>query len=329
MRNVSSRWPRISAAQWRSPFALAFALTVGVLIVELVGGVAAHSLALLSDAGHVITDVFALGLGWFAAAQATRSPTVRNTFGFHRMGIITAFINATTLVGLAIFIAIEAVSRLRHPQPVNPSIMIAAALVGIAINVVIARFLGGHTHSHDRANLNTRAALLHVISDIGASAGVIVGAIAIALTGQPLIDTAVSVAIAVVLTIGAIRIGRSALYVLLEAAPADIDIEQIKRSLVTIEGIHDVHHVHLWSIDNTRRSLSCHVIIDDMAISHSTPILERITDRLRGGFAIDHATIQFEQHQHTTACPCDRDVGCECSLDPAVTLAPAASGHRH
>jgi cobalt-zinc-cadmium efflux system protein len=299
----------------RRPFAIAFALTLGILAVEVAGGLAANSLALLSDAGHVITDVFALGLGWFAASQALRPATGRNTWGFHRIGIVAALINAAMLVLIALFITLEAVGRLRHPEQVSPPIMIAAATLGIAVNLLIALLLSGEGRDR-RADLNVRAALLHVLGDVGASAGVVAGAIVIAVTGVVAVDAVLSVGIAVVLALGALRVGRAAMSVLLEAAPADVDIAAVKHDICAVPGVCEVHHVHLWSLTNSLRVLSCHAVIDDdMAISRSAPILTQITDLLRDRYAIDHATVQFEE----------RSTGaqCECSADPA---APTAVG---
>jgi cobalt-zinc-cadmium efflux system protein len=179
---------------------LAVLLAIAILAVEVAGGLLSHSLAVLSDAAHMLTDVVALGLAWFAAAQAQRRPNARWTYGYHRVGILTAMINGASLVIIAFFIAIEAYNRLLHPTRVAPGIMLLVAVVAVALNLVIVFALQGEAHS-----LNSRAALLHVLGDIGASAGVIAGALLIALTGALWIDPALSVLIAVLIAIGAVR----------------------------------------------------------------------------------------------------------------------------
>src|ERR1700687_6079455 len=166
-----------------SALKLGLALTFVVLAVELAGGLISHSLALLSDAGHVLTDVFALGLAWFAVAQANRPADARRSYGYHRVSILAALVNSVTLIVIVLAIAYEAIRRLAHPEPVQGGIVIVAALIGIAINGFVAFGLRGHARS-----LNVRAALLHVIGDIGASAGVVVAGAVILLTGWLYID---------------------------------------------------------------------------------------------------------------------------------------------
>ncbi len=312
-------------------FALAFALTAGVLLVELSGGLVANSLALLSDAGHVLTDIFALGLGWFAAVKATQPANARQTWGYQRVGIVAALVNAVTLAGITLFIIYEAVGRLRHPEHVSPLVMAAAALFGIAVNLIIARILGDtHTHAerdlavHDLAagthehDLNTRAALLHVLGDVGVSAGVVVGAIIIALTGLTVVDVAVSLAVALVLGLGAWRVGREAVNVLTEATPRDISTSQLAADLRAMPGIYNVHHLHVWGITPTRRALSCHAVIDDVPLSQSTHLLERINVLLRERYRINHATVQFEERGICQDGDCDASDACTCEMDPVA-----------
>jgi cobalt-zinc-cadmium efflux system protein len=286
----------------RQVLRLGFLLTLAILVVEVVGGLLAHSLALLSDAGHILTDIFALGLAWFAAAQAERPANERRTFGYHRVGILTALANGLTLVLIAGVIAFEAYRRLQHPEAVAPAIMLVAAGVGLLVNIYVARLLhGGHSE-----NLNVRAATLHVLGDIGASAGVILGAGIIALTGAQWVDPVISVAIAVLIAVGAARLIRETLNILLEATPKDLSVPRMAADMRRVQGVRDVHDLHVWTIASGMRALSSHAIIDDIPPSESAMILDRLTAMLRDKYDICHTTIQFESTAHTSheGCAC-------------------------
>src|SRR5216684_3562794 len=198
----------------------ALALTCVILAVEFAGGVVSHSLALLSDAGHVLTDVFALGLAWFAIEQAKRPADRRRSYGYQRVSILAALVNSVTLMVIAI--AIEAVRRLAHPEPVQGVVVIASALTAIAINAYVVFGLRGHGK-----NLNIRAALLHVTGDIGASAGVVVAGAIILLTGWLYIDPILSLAIAALIAYGAWRIVRETVNLLLEGTPSEVNLAEV------------------------------------------------------------------------------------------------------
>src|ERR1700693_4447524 len=205
-----------------SALKLALALTCVVLAVELVGGLISHSLPLLSDAGHVLTDVFALGLAWFAVAQAKRPADQRRSYGYQRVGILAALVNAVVLIGIVVVIAIEAARRLASPEPVQGGVVMVTALVGMAINAFVIFRLRGDTRS-----LNMRAAFIHVAGDLGASAGVVVAGAVILLTGWLYIDSLLSLAIAVLIAFGAWRIVRESVNLLLEGTPGEIDLSQL------------------------------------------------------------------------------------------------------
>ena len=272
---------------------LAFFLTMLILIAELVGGLVANSLALLSDAGHVVTDIFALGLAWFAVVQAERPSNARKTFGYHRVGILAALANSVTLILIAFVIVWEAVQRFQHPEPVQPLIMFLAAAVGIAINLYIGFGLRKEGHS-----LNERAAMLHVFGDVGASAGVIIAGIIILLTHQTIVDPLLSVGIAVLIAIGAWRILRETTDILLEAVPRELSMPDLVRDMREIEGVQDVHDLHVWSIASNMYALSCHAMIDDRPQSKSSAILHSMNEMLHERYHIGHATIQFECNPH-------------------------------
>ncbi len=273
---------------------LAFILTAIILLVEVVGGLLSNSLALLSDAGHAVTDVFALGLAWFASAQATRPADERNTFGYQRMGILAAFANALLLILVAGFIVFEASGRLMHPEPLQPVAMFVSAGVGIALNL----FIGTRLHKADAHSLNVRGAVLHVIGDIGASVGVVVAGVVILLTGKTIVDPILSVGIALLIAVGAFRLVREATGILMEATPRGVSVASVVRDLCTVDGIADVHDLHIWSISSGVRALSCHAVIDDLPPSGSAPILDRVSQMLTQKYHIEHTTIQFESTAH-------------------------------
>ena len=272
---------------------LAFFLTIIILAAELIGGYLANSLALLSDAGHVLTDIFALGLAWFATAQAERPTNARKTFGYHRVGILAALINAVTLILIVLAIVYEAVQRFQHPEKVAPLIMFLSAAVGIGVNLFI-----GFRLQKEGGNLNVRAAALHVFGDVGASVAVVVAGVVILLTGWTPADPLLSIGIAVLIAIGAWRILRETMDILLEAVPEDINMAALVEDMRSVPGVQDVHDLHVWSITSGMSALSCHALIDDLPPSESRFILQELETRLSSQYRIGHATIQFESHAH-------------------------------
>ena len=268
----------------------AFFLTVIILIVELAGGVLSHSLALLSDAGHVLTDIVALGLAWYATAQAARPADARNTYGYHRIGILAALANAITLIVIVLAIAYEAIGRFQHPETVTPALMFVSAAVGIAVNLYIAFGL----QKEGGENLNSRAALLHVLGDIGASAGVIVGGVVIVRTRWYPADPLISLFIAVLIARGAWRILRETVDILMEATPKDINVAQLVRDVIQQPGISDVHDLHIWSIAGGMKALSAHVQVDDRPLSACDNLLTDLNRMLQTTYKIGHSTIQVE-----------------------------------
>lgn len=292
---------------------LAFFLTIFILLVGFVGGLLAHSLALISDAAHSLTDLFALGLAWFAAAQAERPANERKTFGYHRVGILAGLFNAVSLIVIALVIVWEAVERLQHPQQIDPLFMFIAPTIGIVINLYIAFAL-----SHGEENLNTRAAVLHVLGDIGASVAVIVAAIITITTGWTFVDPLLSILIALLVAFGAWRIVRETTDILLEATPRGISLTSLVQDMVTVEGVQDVHDLHVWSISSNMSALSCHVLIDNLPPSESSPILGNLKRLLDEKYQIRHATIEFE---------CDKHAPVSCAVDTLYCRFDATSSH--
>jgi cobalt-zinc-cadmium efflux system protein len=260
-----------------------------VLAVELAGGLLSHSLALLSDAGHVLTDVFALGLAWFAVAQANRPADKRRSYGYHRVSILAALVNSIVLIGIVIAIGYEALRRLANPEPVQGGIVIIAALLGIAINLYVAFGLRGDSH-----NLNMRAALLHVTGDIGASIGVVVAGAVILLTGWLYIDPLLSIVIAVLIAYGAWRIVRETVNLLMEGTPGDIDLAAVTSEITRTKLITGMHDLHVWALSSDEMALSVHVVVDDCPLGEAEHVVRDLEQRLCDRFSIGHTTIQVE-----------------------------------
>ena len=269
--------------------ALAFVLTLGVFIIEVAGGLWSGSLALLSDAGHAFSDLMALGLSWYGLKQAERPSNIRMTYGYHRVGIFVAFVNAATLIGIALIVLVEAYRRFTDPQPVLGEVMFSVATVGLMVNLVIIAVLRSHLR-----NLNVRSAFLHVMGDTLASVAVIAGAVIILLTGWYGVDSVASILIAGIIMFGSLRILRESLNVLLEATPGGVDIAEIVRDMNGVSGIRDVHHLHVWAITPEIRALSCHVSVEDITVSQSSSILSGLNELLERRHAIGHSTIQLE-----------------------------------
>src|SRR5579883_2894210 len=284
---------------------LAFFLTLIVLAAELIGGILANSLALLSDAGHVVTDIFALGLAWFAAVQAERPANERKTFGYHRVGILAALANAVTLILIAFAIIWEAIQRFQHPEPIQPLAMFISAGIGILVNLYI-----GFGLQKEESNLNVRAAMLHVFGDVGASVAVIVAGLIILATGWTIVDPLLSVGIAVLVAVGAWKIMRETIDILLEAAPRNVNVTNLVSDLKAVPGVQDVHDLHVWCIASGMSALSCHVLIEDLPPSDSSRILQALNHVLRDSYSIEHSTIQFECSQASNACCGEENLYC-------------------
>ncbi len=270
---------------------LRFSLVATLVYVALtfVAGVHAHSLALISEAGHNVSDFLALLLSFVAVYFQSRPATDKKTFGYQRAGVLAAFLNALTLILLSIWIALEAVRRFSAPVHVQPRIMMIVAAAGVLMNGVIAALLW--TTSRD---VNIRSTFIHMLGDTLSTAAVIVGGAAIVLTGQNWIDPLLSMLIAALILWSSISIVRETLNILLEGTPRGVSITEIRRSLEGIEGVEDVHDLHVWSLGSQTHALASHVTIADIPPSESGRILEQICGTLRQRFRIYHATIQFE-----------------------------------
>lgn len=297
--------------------AIAFFASFGILLVLAVGGVLSHSLALLADAGHVVTDIAALGLSWYATHQATRPADHVRTFGYHRTGILAALINAVSLILIAIWIGYEAYERLFPAvplQPIQSTTMMAVAAVGLVLNLGIGLALMGHAED----NLNVRSAFLHVMGDAAASAGVILGAIAIYFTKAQWIDPALSVAIALFIAYGAWSVLEECLHILMESVPRELDMPALVADLRGVQGVKDVHDLHVWSISQGMISLSCHLILEEDQVQHSISVVNHCNQLLAQRYKIEHTTIQAEAEHCSPDSP-------HCNL----SFVHAAHDHEH
>lgn len=263
------------------------AITAVFMIAEVVGGLLSNSLALLADAGHMFTDVAALGLSVFAMRLARTPPTGKRTFGYVRLEILAALVNGATLLVISGLIMLEAWERVRDPVAIDGSVMLAVAALGLGVNVIGALLL--HRHAHE--NLNVRGAYLHVIGDLLGSVGAIAAGVVVLTTGWTPIDPIVSVVIALLILYSSWNLVREATEVLLESAPAHVDVDTIIADLVGIEGLSDVHDVHVWTLTSGFVALSAHGVVDDPV--HHTRILDEVRDRMRR-HGIEHVTFQIE-----------------------------------
>lgn len=279
-----------AAAANRDRLVAVFSLTVGVFFVELVGGLVSNSLALLADAGHMFTDVAGIGLALLAIWFAGRPANGGRTFGYLRLEILAAVVNAVLLFGVAAFILFEAWRRLSSPPEIASGLMLAVALVGLAANVVSLFVL----RDAQRESLNMHGAYLEVLGDLAGSAAVIVAALVIAATGWTPADAVASALIGLLIVPRTWRLLRDAVDVLLEATPKGIDLHEVRSHILRAAGVADVHDLHAWSITSGMNVLSAHVVLDDGA--NPPEVLDELCRCLSGDFDIEHSTFQLESH---------------------------------
>ncbi len=264
-------------------------VTLAYIVLLAVAGVRAHSLALLSEAGHNLSDFVALLLSLVAVYLESRPPSATKTYGWHRAGVLAALVNAGSLVVVSFLIFYEAFRRLQNPEHVQAGVMIWVAAAGVLMNGVIALLL-----FRSSRDVNIRSALLHEIGDTVSTAAVIVGGWVILATGQYWIDSALSFGIGALILWSGFGICRETLNILLEGTPRGIRLDRVEAAMRAVEGVNDVHDLHVWNIGSETRALSCHISIEDIPPSVSERILRDVKQRLHEEFRIDHTTIQFE-----------------------------------
>lgn len=287
------------------------AATAIFVVIEAAAGVHAHSLALLSDAGHNFTDTLALVLAWIANYLETKPANEIKTYGYQRAGVLSAFVNALTLAALSAWILYESVVRLRNPEPVEQSVMIGVALLGVLLNGGIMWAL----RTAQRRDLNVRSAFVHMAGDALGSLAIIGGGIAIYYTGWVQIDPLLSIVIAALIVWTAWDIIHESLNILLEGLPRGLKLKDVVGSMCAVEGVLDVHDLHIWSLGSSTHALSCHVLIEDVPPSASDAVLRRLNCMLADRFHISHTTVQFEH--------------ASCAVSENGCVIPAHSEHHH
>ena len=290
--------------------------TFAYVLLTCFAGLRCHSLALISEAGHNVSDMLALLLSFVAVYFQSRPATERKTFGYQRAGVLAAFVNALTLVVISIWIVFAAVHRLASPVVVHPRVMMMVAAVGVLMNGVIAALLWKFSN-----DVNIRSVFVHMLGDTLSTATVIAGGAGILFTGMAWIDPALSILIATMILWSSIAIVRETLNILLEGTPLDLDVSEIRAAMQSTEGVLDVHDLHVWSLGSHSHALASHVTIEDVPLSASAAILDRLKCALRDKFRIHHTTIQFEI------------TGCEtthgCSAPPEAEMVGAHGHHHH
>lgn len=305
---------RTSRVLWFSMLA-----TLAYVAVTLIAGLRAHSLALISEAGHNMSDFLALALSFVAVYFQSRPPTQQKTFGYQRAGVLAAFLNAATLIVISLWIGIEAIHRLSAPVAVQPRLMMWVAAAGVVMNGVVAALLWGVAR-----DVNLRSAFLHMAGDTLSTTAVIAGGAGILWTGNYWIDPVLSLAIAALILWSSIGIVRETLNILLEGLPRGMALDSIRAGLEGVDGVINVHDLHVWSLGSQSHALACHVTIDDIPPSESNGILVKINTIARERFHIHHTTIQFEHAN------CPETHGCVVPIDEmAAESAHLHHGHSH
>ena len=269
---------------------LSIVVTVAFVLGEAIAGLAAHSLALISDAGHNFADALALALSWYGLRSALRPSSSKRTFGYHRIGILTALVNALFLVLIAIFIFWEALRRLQDPEPVQSGPMIVVAAIALIVNTVISLWL----RDGARHDLNVRSAYLHMVGDAISAIGVLFAGIVVATTGSYAADAFVSILISVLILWSSWGILKESVNVLLENIPAGMSMAQVEQCIRKVHGVLAIHDLHVWTIGSGVICCSCHIMVAEQSVRSGEQVLRAVNAELRHHFAIGHTTIQVE-----------------------------------
>ncbi|HEX7158050.1 MAG TPA: cation diffusion facilitator family transporter [Edaphobacter sp.] len=295
---------------------LSMALTLAYVVATFIFGLRAHSLALISEAGHNLSDLAAIALSFVAVYFQSQPATERKTFGYQRAGVLAAFVNSAVLVALSAWIAVEAIHRIANPHPVQPRLMMIVAAAGVVMNGTVAALLWRSSH-----DVNIRSVFLHMLGDTLSTAAVIVGGAVILLTGMTWVDPVLSILIAAMILWSSIGIIRETLNILLEGTPHNVELGAVRDAMQSVDGVLDVHDLHIWSLGSHSHALASHVTIAEMPMSECSTILDGINCALRDRFHITHTTIQFET------------IGCEtthgCSAPPPLEPVGAHGHHHH
>jgi len=279
-----------AAHQSTKRLSISLILTLAFVFIEAAAGIFSNSLALLTDAAHNLTDVIALALSWFAIRITTRPANERKTYGYHRVGILVALINSTTLVVISLGIFYEAWHRFISPPEVQSSILIGVGLLAVVINIVTAMLV----HKGSDSDLNLRSAFVHLMGDVLSTIGAVIAGVIIYFTDANWLDPLVSVLIGFLILYNAWDILRDAVDILLEAKPRDIDTEKLVEDVMSVEGVLGIHDLHIWSLTQNLRTMSAHVLTNDMSIGDGAGIQHQINEIVYHRYNIAHATLQLE-----------------------------------
>ena len=282
---------------------ITLAIVLVIMMAEVIGGILSGSLALLSDAGHMIVDALAIGLSLFAMTIARRPATATKTFGYHRFEILAALANGTVLVLVSTYIFYEAYQRFLEPPVVKTPLMLTIAIMGLFANLGGVLLLSKASHQ----SLSIKAAFWHIMGDTISSFGVIIAGVVILFTGLYVADAIVAVVIGIIILWGAVRIVRESADVLLEAVPKHVDTSQVIDSIRGIPGVNEVHDIHIWTITSSIYALSAHLVIDDQMVSKSVDIVRMVRQELAKRYNISHTTLQLECESCPTGIVCEID----------------------
>lgn len=269
---------------------IALAIVLSVMAVEVAGGILSKSLALLSDAGHMLVDALALGLALAASSLAAKAATSKKTFGYYRAEIMAALANGTILLLAALYIFYQAYTRFLDPPEVKAPLMLIVASIGLLANLGSMLVL----RRAQRRSLNIRAALWHVIGDTVSSLGVIGAALVIYFTGWLFADPAIAVVIGCIILWGAVRLVGESVNILLESVPSHIRLDEVASAITSVPGVEHVHDLHVWTLTSGVYALSAHVVITDQMVSSGEQVVQEVNDRVAQGFSINHTTLQLE-----------------------------------
>jgi len=265
-------------------------ITLAFVVFEAAAGYLANSLALMTDAAHNLTDVIALGLSWFAIRITAQPANAQKTYGYHRAGILVALLNSTTLILISLGIFYEAYQRFMSPPEVQSTILIVVGLIAVVINLVTALLV----HRGSESDLNLRSAFVHLMGDVLSTIGAVIAGIIIYFTGANWLDPFVSVLIGILILYNAWGILRDAVDILLESTPRDVDMKKMVGEITQVDGVLGVHDLHVWSITQNLRTMSAHILTEDISVSAGAQIQDRINELVYHRYNIAHATLQLE-----------------------------------
>ncbi|HET9912263.1 MAG TPA: cation diffusion facilitator family transporter [Anaerolineales bacterium] len=281
---------REAAKQTTQRLSLSLFLTLAFVVIEAGAGIFANSLALLTDAAHNLTDVIALGLTWFAVRITAQPANAQKTYGYHRAGILVALLNSTTLVLISLGIFYEAYRRFVSPSEVQSTILIGVGLIAVVINLITALLV----HRGSQSDLNLRSAFVHLMGDVLSTVGAVIAGVIIYFTGANWLDPLVSVLIGFLILYNAWGILRDAVDILLESTPRDVNIKDLVNDIIQVKGVLGIHDIHVWSLTQNLRTMSAHILTDDLHISAGAQIQRGVREMLRQRYNIVHATLQLE-----------------------------------